>query len=506
MMKTDSWWKIAAYFLAGMGVLLFGMTCEFLLGLLLPSEAMQALYFHSGFLILIILGFLSGMLLIRRGLLGGWRYRYDSLIYVIAAVICLASAGQTLAGFQMGHPWLELQDTNPLLMNVLWVFVLPPLNPWIMIVLGGCFLALAWVNMKNQIPSAIITSESEVTPDPKKPLQWWQTLAGLTRISVWLGSLFLLIISFLILGGPPLSPPPNILVYYPIMWIRLGLAVGSVIIFNSATFIVNQIGDVDTDQLNSKKARLPVAAGRISRNQAALLSVGLLVLGMILGFGVGTFFVGIMAITFLFAILYSFPPIRLKSRPFFDLLIIGLAFGSWAVITAWAIFAFYSLGGFVGVVPELPFVLVLGAGVFYAGTHCIHTASDYQADAAAGITTTAVYIGPQRSSRLGIALIAVGMLLLYIAVGFFTHLFWYGLLKYKTIFLLIFLGLPFFTLFEQFRGRRRKQKPNEPSLERLQKQGRRISYLLFFVLLIYLLFYLFLFYPIYYPHYFFPWV
>jgi 4-hydroxybenzoate polyprenyltransferase len=506
MMKSNSRRIAATYFLAGMGALLFGMTSEFLLGICLLSEIMQALYLHGGFLFLIILVFLGGMLLIRRGLLGGWRYRYDSLIYIIAAAICLASAGQTLMGLQSGHPWLELQDTNPVLMNVLWMFVLPPLNPWTMIVLGMGVLALAWINIKVLNPSTTKASELETNHSVRKPLPWWQILAGLTRISVWLGSLFLLILSFLILGGPPLSSPPNILAYYPIMWIRLGFAIGSVIVFNSATFIVNQIGDVDTDQLNTKKARLPVTAGHISQSQAALLSVGLLLVGIILGIGVGTYFIGFMAITFLFAIFYSFPPIRLKSRPFLDLLIIGLAFGSWAVIAAWAVLLPGPVGGYLGIVPELPITLVLGAGVFYAGTHCIHTASDYQADSAAGVTTTAVFIGPQRSSRLGIGLIVIGMLLLYITVGLFTHLFWYGLLKYKSIFLLIFLGLPFFALFEQFRSWQREQKPNESILAKLQIQGRWASYLLFFILLIYLLLYLFLFYPVYYPHYFFPWI
>ncbi|MFX1509498.1 MAG: UbiA prenyltransferase family protein [Promethearchaeota archaeon] len=505
-MKLARWMIAAAYFLAGLGVLLVGMTSEFLLGAFLSSEIMQKLYLHGGFLILTILGFLSGIFLIRRGVLGRWRYRYDSLIYIIMAVIFLASAGQTFAGFQIGHPWLELQDSNPLLMNVLWVFVLPPLNPWVMLVLGICFLVLTWINLKVFSPYDIRTSKVEVATGVTKPIRWWEIFTGLTRASVWLGSLFLLILGFLILAGPPLSAPPHILVYYPFTWLRLGVAVGAVIIFNSTSFILNQIGDIDTDQLNSKKARLPITSGRISRYQAGLLSVGLLLLGMLLGAFAGYLFVIVLASTIFFAILYSFPPIRLKSRPFLDLLIIGLAFGSWAILSAWVILIQYSFSGFPGGIPELPLILVVGAGVFYAGTHCIHTAADYRADAEAGVTTTAVYIGPKQSSKLGIILIAAGMLLLYSAVGFFTHLFWYGLLKYKTIFLLICLGLPFFALFEQFRNWQQNPTPHESTLEKLQMQGRWVSYLLFFILLIYMLFYLFLFYPVYYPHYFFPWV
>jgi 4-hydroxybenzoate polyprenyltransferase len=149
---------------------------------------------------------------------------------------------------------------------------------------------------------------------------------------------------------------------------------------------------------------------------------------------------------------------------------------------------------------------VIGAGVFYTGTHCIHTASDHSADAAAGINTTAVFIGPKKATRLGMILIGVGLLLLYATVGYFTHLFWYGLLKYKTIFLLIFLGLPFFTLFQKLRTWQQTTEDRHSQLFQLQKQGRHVTYLLFLLLSIYLYFYVYLFYPAYYPYYFFPWI
>lgn len=502
-MKSNYWFKALGFFLGGLGLVILGMVIEFLLGSILPSEVMQWLYINGIFLILIILLFAGGLLFLRRGLLGQWRYRYDSIIYVITSVICFTSSVQTIIGLQLGHPWLELTEINPILMNLLWMFVLPPQNPITMASLGVLFIMSAWLNYMYD-PVSVLTLEDSGKSEFKEeePYHWWELLGGLTRVSVWLGSIFLLILSFLILGSPPLSPPPIIPLYVPLTWIQLLIGLVSVSLLNSSAFIINQLGDVDTDQLHAEKSRLPVSAGRIKRQTAGQLAAIIIIIGIFLAGMVGSFFLGFVIFIFIFAAIYSFPPIRLKSRPFFDLGIIGLAFGTWAVLTAWAILLTWS---YVGFSPELPLVLLLGAGLFYAGTHGIHTASDYPADAQAGVNTTAVFLGPKKTSNLGIALIALGMLLLYVAVGYYTHLFWYGLLKYRSIFLLIFCGLLFFALLQQYRVGQQAEGNKDEIIRWLQRKGRWVSYLFFLILVIYLLLYVFLFYPVYYPNYLFPW-
>ena len=502
-MKRRNRSKTAGLFLVGIGLVILGMLVEFILGSILPSEMMQWLYVNGIFLILIILFLASGLLFLRRSLLGHWRYLYDSIIYMIACVICLASAVQTILGLQVGHPWLELADTNPILMNLLWMFILPPLNPFTTAALGLLFSTLAWINYRFEPIHVLFIDEAkerEVRED--RQYHWWELLGGLTRVSVWLGSIFLLILSFLILGSPPLSLTPNIPLYVPLTWIQLLIGIISVSFLNSAAFIVNQMGDVDTDRLHSEKANLPISSRRIKRQTVGLLVGVFTILGIVLARVVGVFFFGVMLFIFIFAAIYSFPPIRLKGRPIFDLAIIGLAFGTWAVLAAWAVLASLS---FPGNGPGVPFILLLGAALFYAGTHGIHTASDYQADAQAGVNTSAVFLGPKRVSKLGIVLIAFGMLLLYVAVGYFTHLFWYGLLKYRSIFLLIFCGLLFFALLQQFRVGQQSENRRDEIFWWLQRKGRVVSYLFFLILVIYLLFYVFLFYPVYYPSYLFPW-
>jgi 4-hydroxybenzoate polyprenyltransferase len=503
-MRPNSQIRTLIFLIVGIGVVIVGMVSEFLLGAYLPSEIMQILYMNGGFLIIICLCFGGGFIFIRRVLLGEWCYRYDSIIYLIAATICLTSAGQTLLGLQIGHPWLYLQTINPVLMNLLWMFVLPPLTPWIILVMGVVFILLAVLNYKILAPKRRDVKDMEKHGQHPETPDWWEILGTLTRISVWLGSLFLFILSFVLLGSPPLVTHPWISLYDPRIWLILFFGIIAICFFNSAIFIINQLGDIDTDRLHIEKAKLPVSSGRVSKKRAIIIALGFFLLGLVFSLLVSQIFLLFILITYLFALLYSFRPIRLKGRPFLDLMIIGIGFGSWAVVTAWAIYAGASI--FFFPLPFLPSSLLLGAGFFYAGTHGIHTASDWSADAQAGVNTTAVFLGPKKATKIGISLIGIGLLLLYASVGYYTHLFWYGLLKYKSIFLLIFLGLPFFALFQQFRSWQQHRNPNETQIHQLQKRGRLVTYLLFLILLIYLLLYVFFFYPMYYPNYYFPWL
>ena len=143
--------------------------------------------------------------------------------------------------------------------------------------------------------------------------------------------------------------------------------------------------------------------------------------------------------------------------------------------------------------------------MFYAGTHGIHTASDYAADAKANVKTTAVVLGPKLTARIGILLISMGLLLLYTTVGFCTHIFWYGLMKYKSILLIIFSGLPVFSLLSTYRRWQKTHPVSSTGIQRVQAQARWVTYLLFLILLVYMVLNVFLFYPVYYPNYNFPW-
>ncbi|MDO8056370.1 MAG: UbiA family prenyltransferase, partial [Candidatus Hermodarchaeota archaeon] len=338
----------------------------------------MSIFFDQGvILLLIILFFASGAYLLRRGLLGQWRYHYDYIIFTISGCIFTAGSVMTLLKLQVGHPYLELLNTNPLLMTLLWVFILPPINPLATVGFSVGFFVLAGVQRVFPPPFIRKRMKTSTTPRPIK-IYWLRYVGKMVRVDVWLGSLFLVVLAFLILGGPPLSRAP-----LPLsdiwMWGRLLIALLAAGLFNSCVFIVNQLGDYDTDQLHQEKSQLPLSAGQFTRRQGVILALTFLSLGVPCALIVGIPYLILLAAIIMFGLIYSLPPIRLKARPFIDLIIIGVAFGAWAVLAAWVILFF---------LPEIPLILIVGACLFYAGTHGIHTASDYDADAAAGVKTT----------------------------------------------------------------------------------------------------------------------
>ena len=482
------------FFIMGFLLLVVGMVIEFPLATVLSSSLMSTFFDQGIFLLLIILFFASGAYLLRRGLLGQWRSNYDHIIFLISGCIFTAGSIMTSLNLQVGHPYLELISTNPLLMTFLWVFILPPINPFVTMGFSVIFFILAGLHLVSPPSVKGKPSTASIPPGPFDT-RWWRQVGRMVRVDVWLGSLFLVILTFLILGGPPLSPTP-----LPLsnswMWGRLFIALVAASLFNSSVFILNQLGDYDTDRLHHEKSQLPLSAGHLTPRQGVILALAFLSLGIPFTVIVGIPYLIVLAAIIVFAVIYSLPPIRLKARPFFDLFIIGVAFGSWAVLAAWTILFF---------LPDIPLSLIVGACLFYAGTHGIHTASDYTADAAAGVRTTAVLLGPKRTARIGIILISLGLLLLYTAVGFYTHLFWYGLMKYKSILLLIFSGLPVFALFYKYRSWQKTADKSLEGIQEIQTNARWVTYLLFLILLVYLTLYVFLFYPTYYPNYNFPW-
>lgn len=493
-MTLGSRWVNGFYFTAGFLVVLLGMTTEFVASLVLPSDMMRAAYQSGGFLALFILLFAGGMHLFRRGVFGWWRTRFDSIIYLIAAVLCATAAFETTLALQAGHPYTYLAETNPLFMILLWLFILPPTSPWTCSALAVILAVVAVVNWAQ--PSLTFKPQPAPTQFAKPTaVRWWRALGQLTRVNVWLGDILLFILAFVLLAGPPLSMPPFPL-YDPITWLHFALALSSLILLITFIFIQNQLGDLDTDRLHPDKSRLPLAAGRFSTRRVLGLAVIFLLVSIGLALMVSVAFLTILALTVALGFLYSGPPLRLKGKPVVDLAVIGLAFGAMAVVTAWVVLSSQ---------PQVPLLLPVGAWLFYSGAHAVHTASDYAADHQAGLRTTAVVLGPQRAVRLGLILIAFGFLLLYSTVGYFTHLFWYGLLKFKSIFLFTFGGLPFLALLEAYRRASYVVTGKSRQVGQLHRQGRTAAYCLFLILIVYCLLYVFLYYPTYYPSYEFPW-
>ncbi|MFX1563453.1 MAG: UbiA prenyltransferase family protein, partial [Promethearchaeota archaeon] len=360
-----------------------------------------------------------------------------------------------------------------------------PLSGILMVIFLLGVSLINWVVPVNHSKPIEVTPKVEEHPNS---IHWLQSIGQLTRINVWLGSIFLLTIAFLLLGGSPLSSPPLPL-YDSITWFRFGAALFSASLLNSFIFVQNQLGDLDTDRLHPQKSQLPIASGHLSRRSGFILAIVFLIFAIGLSLFVSLAFFAVLIAIVLLGFLYSGPPLRLKAKPIVDLAMIGLAFGTMAVIAAWVILA---------TLPELPVLLLIGSGLYYAGTHSVHTASDYGADNQAGLQTTAVFLGRQHTMRLGLLLVAMGLASLYIVAGYYTHLFWYGILKFKSIFLFTFCGLPLFAVLGTYRKSDKTTTGSNTNIDQLRQQGRNAAYCLFLIILIYCLLYVYLFYPTYY--------
>ncbi len=175
-----------------------------------------------------------------------------------------------------------------------------------------------------------------------------------------------------------------------------GIAFVLLTLLLAGIYIVNQIFDQETDQVNGKlfllaSGHLPVRGAWI---EAALLTSAALIPAIVLH---RTHLPYLLA-SLVLGILYSADPIRLKGKPFFDLLANAAGYGAIAFLYGYSLTA--PVGGGVWL-STIPYMLLVAA-VF------LHTAVvDRPGDEKAGLTTSASILGDRGTSIAAmIALVA----------------------------------------------------------------------------------------------------
>jgi 4-hydroxybenzoate polyprenyltransferase len=163
----------------------------------------------------------------------------------------------------------------------------------------------------------------------------------------------------------------------------------------AAVLAQNDLEDLSSDRVNPRKASAPLVTGAVSVRRlrawyrgAALASVGAALV-------VGPLFVLGVAGVLLLGRAYSVPPLRLKTRPGWDVAVNALVVGLVSPAAGWSItrdpWQFPWQVGLIG---------VLFAAALYVPT----TVTDLAADTRAGDTTFAVRFGAGFAYRLGIGL------------------------------------------------------------------------------------------------------
>lgn len=247
----------------------------------------------------------------------------------------------------------------------------------------------------------------------------------------------------------------------------------------SGAFILNQCYDLACDRLHFTKNRLPVAVGAVSPSSAfslfalsTILSLSLVALTDLSLIPFFLLYVGI-------GICYSVPPIRLKGRPVLDVIIVGLGSGVLPFLIGLQVSHQLTLNWWLpwmGQRYQDALLAVVPLLLFQCSTHIFQAVGDYEADLGAGVRTSVVKYGKEKSIKTAKILLITSLLLPLI----------YGVLRlsltnYMLYFLIILLPcLPFFLYFM-------KQKNfSKESIGSLTETAKKVAPIIYTMLIFYI--------------------
>lgn len=168
----------------------------------------------------------------------------------------------------------------------------------------------------------------------------------------------------------------------------------------SATYILNQIADVDTDRKNRGFPLL--AKGVIQIREARTLAIGLTAGVIVSAIFINKEFFLLFSAAALIGIVYNLPPFRFSGRPVLDFLSNAAGYGFLAFFLGW-LTAGAELSGNM-VIAATPYFLLMAAGSIAS------TVPDIPGDRAENKITTSVWLGIRKSACLGLVCIIAAFL------------------------------------------------------------------------------------------------
>jgi len=112
------------------------------------------------------------------------------------------------------------------------------------------------------------------------------------------------------------SPSEN--VFIGLRWFILGFI--STCIISSSNYTINELLDAPEDRKHPIKKQRPVAQGKIKYSIAVIQWFILIILGLTIAWKIGKSFFLIQVLFIVMALLYNLKPIRLKDKPFLDVI------------------------------------------------------------------------------------------------------------------------------------------------------------------------------------------
>lgn len=211
----------------------------------------------------------------------------------------------------------------------------------------------------------------------------------LVRPIGWAPFLFPLLLGVMGSGLSPGQSPFTTLKTVIMLIVAYGpLLLGSV-------YAMNFYADVEADRQSDVKkyfvmSRQPFVTGRVSKRMGVLFISMLAILGLCLSWMINPTVFALGAVLLFVSYIYSFPP-RLKGVPFADVVANTFCEGFICYGAGWS--AFKDIGS-INMTPSI-WLILLGASA-YLFTELI----DIEADRRAGINTTAVFFGVNRTVKL----------------------------------------------------------------------------------------------------------
>lgn len=168
-----------------------------------------------------------------------------------------------------------------------------------------------------------------------------------------------------------------------------------------AVLAQNDLHDLPSDRVNPRKGTAPLVTGVLSASRLRVWYRVVAAAALVAAVFVGPLFVlGVLGVLVL-GWAYSVPPLRLKTRPGWDVAVNSLVVGAVSPAAGWAITR----------APwEFPWQFALVGVLFTAALYVPTTVTDLAADTYAGDTTFAVRFGRRFAYRLGLGLWAAALL------------------------------------------------------------------------------------------------
>ncbi len=218
----------------------------------------------------------------------------------------------------------------------------------------------------------------------------------LSRVEDWRGYFGMAFLGLFLNGVP--SNPLRLMIFTLIMSFYLAFA-----------FSVNNCFDIMVDLFDVKDPnKNPIANGLLAFEDAIAFSFAFLIVGLALSylfFGIkSTLFFSLL---YLLAGLYSVPPVRIKGRPYLDLLSHGLFFGGLLVLASSATF-----GRLSSITLGIEIVIFFYSMFLEIRNHM----EDYEFDKFSGTRTTVVHLGLETSERLKRILALITIISLYMVL------------------------------------------------------------------------------------------